>query len=144
MPHGAISPQREYIVDGRRTTLKALADQLGLSIDNVYRRILVRQERGIKLTVKSIGKSIQGYGLKANSSGNTPARQYIHTLFAQQGKTLTQFAKQHGYGKSVRALYGVRYLKPEHINEFAEFLVLTDEEEREMHRLAAREMGWKV
>lgn len=101
----------------------------------------------MEISVHLLAKPITGiprkqYRRQLNSELHKAIRQYMK----RTGKEISELGKHLGItpGSTSRFIAGGKRITPQRLNEIADFLMLTDHEEKSLHKLAARNEGWKV
>lgn len=134
-------------IDGETYTIAQLAKKLGITPFATLRRYNHRKERGMELSLRVLAKSLNGTPkrlMKPRPLGLLAARIRSHMIV--QGRSMKDLAasiKVHT-ATVTRLLTDKRSINPKRLEQIVDWLMLTDEEERDLHILAAREHGWKV
>ena len=139
--------RRFVVIDGVKRSVYSVAQELGVKAHTALRRYERRRELGMEISLHLLAKPITGiprtmYRRQLNSELHKAIRQYMK----KTGKEISELGKHLGItsGSVSRVIAGGKRITPQRLNEIAEFLMLTDSEERNLHKIAARNEGWKV
>lgn len=136
-----------HTIDGRRHRLDNIAARLGIGVEAAARRIQVRKARFGTLSWEMLERKLAGQSLRTNHhAAKSPLLRELRRMLAKNGKTMVQFASKYdvSYMETLRKFSGIRKITPKDIELVCDFVMATDEEELKLHRLGAREEGWKV
>lgn len=139
--------RRFVVIDGVKRSIHSIAQELGMPPMRTLKRYERRRELGMEISVHLLAKPLTGvprtmYRRQLSSELHKAIRQHMK----KTGKGIAELAKGLGVtsGSVSRVLADCRRITPQRLNQIADFLMLTESEEKNLHKLAARNEGWKV
>lgn len=141
------SRKAKYKIDDREYTIDEVSAELGLSVDATRGRIYTRIRAGVVLSWTTLRKPRQGKQRLRKLLVKRPAAQYLRDILNARYLAVAKVAKDLGHKSSLylqSVLRGEIDVSPQMADRLSDVLMLSDEEERKLHRLGAIQSGWKV